>query len=329
MSRDLERAPRSVPLQHAGGRPRRSHLAGEKSHEEGTALVMGRALGYESVAMEGEYENLPEVLLPLLVALREPGEERYALLFTVSDTEVTVGDPKTGEVSVWPRERFSAVWTGSVVQLTPAEEERRALANTLSELRDHVRQTLRAIGWAPPYGRKIGMLFAWAAVFVIAGLAPHAGPLGSAWTWLLAAACAGSLWSWLASEACGACSYARRLSGGLPLATTGTALYAFLLASSFAPVPALVTYVGIGAAVGAHAELVGELAKAKVACWACVFVAACALGAAVVAVLGGPALGPLLAGAIGTSVAVRVLLPRATDGGAGAASRRRAPGAPR
>ena len=290
-----------------------SYMTGETSNQEGTVLVMGRALGYEAVAMEGEYENLPEVSLPMLVALRQADRDRYAVLFGVEETQVTMGDPETGEVSVWPRERFAALWTGSVVQLTPVEEERRALPPRLAELRDRVKQALRVIGWAPPYPRKIVMLFACAGVLVVASQAPHAGPLQAAWTWLLAAACAGSLWSWLASESCAACSYARRLAGGVPLAELGTALYALLLASTFVPVPVIATSLAIGGAVGAHAALVRELAKAKVACGACVFVAACAVAGAAVAVVDGAPIVPLLAAAAAMGLGVAALLPRARE----------------
>jgi hypothetical protein len=291
--------------------PTLSHMRGEISNQEGTVLVMGRALGYESVAMEGEYENLPEVSLPMLVAFREGEQERYAILFAVSETEATVGDPITGEVSVWPRARFAGVWTGSVVQLTLMDDERRALAARLVELRDHVRQALRAIGWGPPYGRKLAMLAAWVAVFAAAASAPASGALGAAWVWILAAACAGSLWSWLASESCGSCSYAHQLAGGLPLAMTGTGLYALLLSSVFAPVPSVASSLAIGGAVGAHAALVRELAKAKVACWACLFVAACAVAGALVAILSGASVGAFVGAAVVVSAATALVLPRA------------------
>jgi hypothetical protein len=266
--------------------PKLGHLLGEMSNQEGTALVMGRALGYDAVAMEGEYENLPEVLLPMLVALREGGVDRYAVLFAVTDAEATLGDPRTGEVTVWPRERFAAFWTGSVIQLTPVPEERRALQERVEKLRDRVHQALLRIGWVPPYPRKIAMLVAWVLVFGVAALAPRPGAFGARFVWLVAAACAGSLWSWLASDACGSCSYAHRLAGGLPVALAGTSLYALLLASAFAPAGAgtrpAVT-VAIGVALGAHAALVRELWRSKVACWACIFVAASAAGAAAVA----------------------------------------------
>lgn len=258
-------------------------------------LVMGRALGYEAVAMEGGYGDLPDVLLPLLVALRENDRARYALLFSVEDTSVTVGDPITGEVSTWSRERFAAAWTGSVVQVTPVEEERRAVAARLATLRDPIRRVLRTVGWAPPYAQRVVLLCAWGVVASVAALGPHAGSLGAVWTWLVAAACAGSLWSWLASDQCALCSYARQLAGGVPLAVMGATLYAGLLGSAFVSTPALVTSAAIGAAVGAHAALVRELAKAKVACGACLFVAACAIAAAGVSLAQGAPVAALLA----------------------------------
>jgi hypothetical protein len=261
--------------------------------------------------MEGGYEDLPDVRLPLLVALRENDRARYALLFAVDDTRATIGDPITGEVSRWSRERFSALWTGSVVQLTPVEEERKAVAARLAQLRDPVRRALRGVGWGPPYPPRVGLLIAWVAVAGVAALGPHAGSLAAVWTWLVAASCAGSLWSWLASDHCALCSYARQLAGGVPLAAMGAVLYAGLLASAFVSVPPLVTSVAIGAAVGAHAALVRELAKAKVACGACLFVAACATAAAAVAIAQGAPLVGLVAGAAAACVSVVIVLPAA------------------
>jgi predicted double-glycine peptidase len=289
-----------------------SGMNGASSNQEATALIMGRALGYEAVAMEGEFENLPEVALPMLATLRESEEDRFAVLYAVTETSVTVGDPLSGEVSVWPRDRFASVWTGSVIQVTPVEEERTALTNRLREIRDRVRQVLLAIGWAPPYGRRIAMLLAWVGVFALAWAAAGGEPsrAASIGVWFVAFACAGSLWSWLASESCGACSQAHRLAGGLPLAPAGTALYGLLLAGAFVPVPAVATSVAIGAAAGTHAALVRELAKARVTCWACVFVALCALGAATAAVVTGAPSWALGISALAAGGGTMALLPR-------------------
>ena len=286
---------------HAG---RDLEPGGERPRDGEGARLRSRSDG-------GGIRKPPRSLAPDARRARERELERYAVLFAVTGAQVTVGDPTTGEVSVWPRERFAAIWTGSVVQLTPMDEERRAVAARLVELRDRLRQALLVVGWGPPYRRKIAMLVGWAVVLGVAAEAPASGPLGGAWTWLLAAACAGSLWSWLASDSCGSCSYAHRLAGGLPVAPAGTALYALLLASAFAPVPQIATSLAIGAAVGAHGALVAELAKAKVACWACLFVAACAVAAAAVAILGGSPIGALLGAAALVCAAAVAVLPRA------------------
>jgi predicted double-glycine peptidase len=249
--------------------------------EEGTVLVMARALGFEATAMEGGYGDLPDVTLPLLVALREGESDRYAVLFAFDDEGATVGDPLTGEVTPWTRERFCALWTGSVVQVLPIEEERRALAARLVELRDGVKRVLRAVGWTRPYGPKYAMLAAWVVLVAVVFVAPRANAL-DAWTVLVAAACAGSLWSWVV--VCPLCSRARQLAGDLPLAQAGALFYGALLVSAFAPVPAIATTLALGAAVGAHVALVSALARAKLACPPCLFVAACALGAGVLSV---------------------------------------------
>jgi hypothetical protein len=249
--------------------------------EEGPTLVVARMLGFEAVAMEGGYEDLPDVVLPLLVQLREAGAERYAVLHAFDATHATVGDPLTGEVSPWARERFCATWTGSVIQVTPIDEERRAFAARLAEARDPVKRALRAVGWGPPYGKRVAMLVLWAGVVALALAAPRGSARGAAVTWLVAAACAGSLWAWLASDSCAACAGASRLAGGVPLAPMGAVLYGALLAFPFACAcdgcPAIGG--GLAAAVGAHAALVATLARSRVACPPCLFVAACAAGA--------------------------------------------------
>jgi hypothetical protein len=127
----------------------------------------------------------------------------------------------------------------------------------------------------------------------------------------VAAACAGSLWSWLASDQCALCSHARQLAGGVPFAAIGAALYAGLLASAFVPTPALVISAAIGVALGGHAALVRELAKAKVACGACLFVAACATAAAGVAIAQGASVVALVAGAFVAGASVVAVLPAA------------------
>jgi hypothetical protein len=278
--------------------------------EEGTVLVMARAMGFEAVAMEGGYGDLPDVTLPLLVALREGEHERYAVLFAFDDERATVGDPATGEVTPWPRERFCALWTGSVVQVTPVDAERRAFAARLADERDPVKRALRLVGWVAPYPPRVAMLAGLALVAVAAALAPSSGALDVAWVALVGAACAGALWSWLGAGSCARCSRARQLAAGLPLAPAGALLYAALLASRFAAAPAIAVTVALGAAVGVHAALVATLARSKLSCPPCLFVAACALGSAAVWVLRGgvhPEL--LVVAAAVTCGAVLALLP--------------------
>jgi predicted double-glycine peptidase len=251
--------------------------------EEGNVLVMGRGLGFEATAMEGGYGDLPDVALPLLVALREEGRDRYAVLFAFDDTSATVGDPATGEVKPWTRERFCALWTGSVIQVLPIEDERRALEARLVDLRDGVKRALRAVGWTPPYGPKYAMLAAWVLLAGVAVAAPRTSALDAAWIALITTACAAALWSWLVI--CPKCSRARQLAGDLPLAPAGALLYAALLGCTFAPVPAMAVTLVVGAAVGAHVALVAALFRAKLACTPCLLVAACAFGAGAITLL--------------------------------------------
>jgi hypothetical protein len=300
----LDGAPLDVgELQALSGIPARS------SNQEAIVLILGRALGYEVVAMEGGYDDLGDVRVPILVQLRDGEVERYALLHSFDAESARVGDPASGEVTAWPRQRFCEAWSGSVVQATPVEAERRALAARLVELRDPVRRILRAVGWGPPHWKRALLLAGWATVALVGAAAPRGG--GSAWTWLVAGACAGSLWSWLGSDQCAACGEASLLGGGLPIAPAGAVLYAALLASRFVPGSSSVAALLLAFAVGAHAGLLRELIKASVRCGGCLFVAACALAAAACLEPRGASLAALAVAAAGGYAAIALVLPRA------------------
>ena len=185
---------------------------------------MGRALGYDAVAMEGEYENLPEVLLPMLVALREAERGSLRGAATPStDAHVTVGDPLSGRGlglaagavrGGLDGERRAADAGRGGTPLLAAAAGRSARPPAASPPRGRVGAALLAEGRdAPRRGPRCSASRRWR---------PHGSyPGAPGFVWLVAAACAGSLWSWLASDACGSCSYARRLAGGLPVRGSG------------------------------------------------------------------------------------------------------------
>jgi hypothetical protein len=261
-----------------------SGLEDIRTVDEGTVLVIARTLGYDALAMEGGYDDLPDVRLPVLVALREGERVAYGVLHRFDESCAVVGDPRTGEVTPWTRDRFCTEWTGSVVQVTPIAEERRALSTRLVDARDPWKRGQRALGWVPPYGRRVAMLVGWVAVAGVAVVAPRESALDAPVTVLVAVACATSLWAWLASDACARCSRAKQRAGELPLAIAGTFLYAALLLAPFLSAPRAWIGVALAAALGGHGALVVELARAKVGCPACLLVAASVVGASAVSI---------------------------------------------
>jgi hypothetical protein len=242
--------------------------------DEGTLLAVAHSMGFEAVPMEGGFENLPEVPVPMLVALRDATGRRYGVLYAVDDATATLADPTSAKVSAVDREAFCAMWTGEVVQIGVNEEGRRALASRLQESRSLVNRWARALGWGPPYWRRGVWLAATVAAIAFARAWPRGtSPFDRAVATSLAAACALSLWSWLLSDACVSCAQARGAAGSLPLAPMGTALYGALLVAPPSVLPGAAIGTVLSLALGAHLVLVGRLASDRLRCVACLLVA--------------------------------------------------------
>jgi hypothetical protein len=267
-------------------------------------LAVARTVGFDAVPLEGGYDDLPEVPLPMVVVLRDrppavavagaesppdaEGPPRYGVLFAVDAERVTLGDPETGKVEEALREPFSTRWTGDVIQLTPNGEERALLISRLASLRDPRARLARAVGWVPPYGRRVSFVALAAGAlaagaWITRGESPAAAALGLAVTGCLV----GSLWSWLAADTCTRCSKASALVGSLQVAPAGALLYLALLAGLGAGASPAAIAGGLAIAAGAHGGLLFTLGRARLRCDACIGVAVLAWGASLLTVARG------------------------------------------
>ena len=228
-------------------------------------LGLAGLAGLRAVAMEGGYEDLPSVELPLVMVLRASGEERrFAVLHQVDAEEAWIADPQEGLIRL-SRAEVEAVWTGDVVAL---EREAAAEEEALEELRRRRDPRTLAL-WC---GASVA-IFAIAALRALTGLAASEALVSFA----LAAALSAALWSSLKARSCAVCDHASRLVGALPVAELGVVFYLALWISwMFAPGhPA--NFTGLAVALGVHGALLRLLLRHRLACTPCLLTAAAAL----------------------------------------------------
>jgi hypothetical protein len=225
--------------------------------ELGDLIVASRMLGFDSVPLEGGYDDLPEVARPNIVRFKD----RFVVLYEIDADKTRVGDPLAG-VRTLSREDFSAEWTGDCLQLVPAD-----LDGARARLAAYRRWWRRL---ASP--RALAFVVGAAA---LAALVVH--DRFGAPSVALAVAAAASLWVALFEASCAQCSRAHQIAGALPLARVGVLFYAALLVG--ARLDARVAGVTLCTAVGAHAALVTILARERVFCLPCLVTAVAACSA--------------------------------------------------
>jgi hypothetical protein len=218
--------------------------------ELGELVVASRLIGFDSVPLEGGYDELPEVARPNLVRFRD----RFVVLYDIDADKTRVGDPLHG-LRTMTRAEFSAEWTGDCLQLIPAN-----LDGARAKLAEHRRW------WKRVYSPR-ALLFAGAVVALAALMAWHAGetPLCVP---ALALAAAASLWLVLFRASCAQCGRAHLLAGALPLDRIGAIFYTALL---FVPLP--VAGALLWPAAGAHLGLLAILAREAIVCVPCLLAA--------------------------------------------------------
>jgi hypothetical protein len=234
--------------------------------ELGELVVASRLLGFESVPLEGGYDDLPEVVRPNIVLFNDG---RFVVLYEIDAKQARVADPLAGERTL-SRDEFSSQWTGDCLQVVPArlDDARRRLA-----ARRHLWTRL-----AQPRP----LLFLAGALAIAAPVAMDRTVASAA----LGVAALCSMWLVLFQASCAQCNRAHQLAGALPLDRLGALFYASLLiAARFEP--RLAGY-ALCAAVGGHASLLALLARERVVCRPCVVTGVAAAVAAAVLARGLP-----------------------------------------
>jgi hypothetical protein len=222
--------------------------------ELGELVVAARLLGFESVPLEGGYDELPEVPRPNIVRFKD----RFVVLYEIDADATRVADPLHG-VRTLSRAEFSSEWTGDCLQVVPADLD--SARRKLVAHRAWWRRLLvpRALAFA-------------VGAAALGGLA--AGDGLSARSLALAVAAAGSLWLVLFQADCAQCSRAHQLAGALPLDRLGALFYPALLVA--VRLDALHVGYALAFAAGGHVALVAILARERVLCLPCVVTAAAA-----------------------------------------------------
>jgi Peptidase C39 family len=221
--------------------------------ELGELVVASRLIGFDSVPLEGGYDELPEVARPNLVRFRD----RFVVLYDIDPEKTRVGDPLHGPTTL-TRADFSALWTGDCLQLTPVNLD--AARAKLAEHRRWWRRlsSPRALGFAGGVAL-LTALVAWRGAGGMPELA-LAAPL--------ALAAAASLWLVLFRASCAQCGRAHQLAGALPLDRIGAIFYTALLIA-----PPLVSGALLWPAAGAHLGLLGILTREAILCVPCLIAA--------------------------------------------------------
>lgn len=241
-------------------------------------LVQAGLSGLRAQAMEGGYDDLASVELPLVLVLRDPQAEtndetrRFTVLHRVDAEEALVGDPQEG-LSRLSRAEVETIWTGDVVALTrdPATEE-----EVLDELRRRRDPRSTAIWLGATVLTAIGT-----------GIATD-GAVDGATGFALAGALSAALWSSLKARSCAACDQAAKLVGGLPVAALGAAFYLILLLAWLIVPGHPAAFAALAAAVGVHGALLSLLRRHRLVCPPCLVTAGAALLATGTAVAPSP-----------------------------------------
>jgi hypothetical protein len=253
--------------------------------ELGELIVAAQLLGFESVPLEGGYDELPEVPRPNIVRFKD----RFVVLYDIDAERTRVADPLHG-LRTLARTEFSSEWTGDCLSVTPVD-----LEGARGKLAAH-RSLVRRLGQPGALTFALGAV-ATAALAALDGFSPVALALFTA--------ALASLWLVSFQASCAACSRAHQLAGALPLERLGALFYAALLVG--VRLDAAHTGYALAFAAGAHVVLLAILARERVRCAPCFATAVAAFVAVALLARGLAPLAAVLAalvGAVATTVSV-------------------------
>jgi hypothetical protein len=241
-------------------------------------LVYAKRLGFDVVPLEGDFDALPEVALPNIVALRTEAsdEPAFAVLYEVDADGVRVADASTGETTRWSRDAFVSRWTGDCVSIDVAPARLASLRADLARENTLLARVRRALGLRPPYLPRAVFAATAAGLGIATAFASHeriTRPVQGLLLTALAGALLSSLWAWLFAKGCPTCASAAFEAGDLPLTRVGVASYASSLAWAWFGLPSLLLAAALAVAGGAHLELFRRLRVLRLRCIPCIVTA--------------------------------------------------------
>lgn len=82
--------------------------------------VAAEQLGFRARALQGTFEQLREVPLPVIAQVTNTdGYTHFIVVYRISSRSVTVADPAAAEIQTWPVAEFQRKWTGYILALAP------------------------------------------------------------------------------------------------------------------------------------------------------------------------------------------------------------------
>lgn len=221
--------------------------------------------GFDALPLEGEFDQLPELVLPGIAVFRD---DSFQVLYAVDEASARVGDTLTGQVRRLGRDEFVAAWTGDLFQVTP-NDGLGAAQERLRRQESSARWLAAMAGVAPvslPRVLFVVAVMAWVALWFVAG------PVA----WLTGGCLLASLWMVAFPKGCSKCGATSSVIGKLPLAPAGVAFYGLLTGMAIYGGARPALSAGLLLASGAHLGLVGILLRKKIACYPCLATAAMA-----------------------------------------------------
>jgi ABC-type bacteriocin/lantibiotic exporter with double-glycine peptidase domain len=85
-------------------------------------LQAAEKLGFTAKGVKGAADALPKIPLPAIahVVVKEV-LQHYVVIYKVTEKYLEIMDPGTGKLEKMPMEKFTAMWTGVLVLMVPAE----------------------------------------------------------------------------------------------------------------------------------------------------------------------------------------------------------------
>ena len=248
-------------------------------------LAVSNELGFESVPLEGSFDELPEVVRPNIIVFNDesnPELQHFNVLFEIDKNSATIGDTKTGEVKILSKEEFVKNWNGDAIQIQPNDTGFETFKKKLIEFNNPFNRFKNNFGITKPYFPKIIFLISVLAILTLTILSFNDTTLTNLnskslifkFMFFSNSMCLiFALFSVLNSNSCMSCTKANILSGSLPVAKIGALFYAVSFIILVFINESLLYSFSILLATGAHLFLILKLLVKRLLCIPCVLTA--------------------------------------------------------